>query len=129
MIQTFEKDDFKLTIYGTSETPYFKAREVALLLGYKYPANAIQDNVDAEDKINFEEFLKKPCGLQTHTLKVDKKTIFINESGLYSLILSSKLPKAKDFKKWVTSEVLPSIRKTGEYQFDKNVKDNLTMNI
>ena len=126
-IQKFNKGEFKLTVFGSPDKLYFKAREVAELLGYKYPANAIQDNVEKEDKISYTE-LKKSCGLETHTNKFDPKTIFINESGLYSLILSSKLPKAKEFKHWVTSEVLPSIRKTGQF-IDKEVKPKLTFNL
>jgi len=113
-------------VYGTIETPYFKGREVASLLGYKSPANAIQRHVQLEDKVTIE----KLEGVRNiHASKIDPLTIFINESGLYSLILSSKLPQAKEFKKWITTEVLPSIRKTGKYVVDKPVKKNLVLNI
>ena len=76
---------------------------MALALGYKNPQEAIRDHVDTEDK-GVSEILT-PGGRQ--------KLPVINESGLYSLVLSSKLPKAKQFRRWVTSEVLPSIRKYG----------------
>ena len=76
-------------------------------LGYKSPSVAICENVDSEDKTTFV--------ISESGSKYKSKTTFINESGLYSLILSSKLPQAKEFKRWVTSEVLPQIRKTGAY--------------
>lgn len=84
---------------------WFIGKEVAEKLGYNDTAQAIRKRVDAEDKGGVE--MTTPGGKQ--------KFITINESGLYSLILSSKLPSAKEFKHWVTSEVLPSIRKNGAY--------------
>lgn len=84
-------------------------KDVADILGYKDTDKAIRDHVDAED-----QELLKPADLAG--LKIPNRgLIFINESGLYSLILSSKLPKAKEFKRWITTEVLPSIRKHGAY--------------
>ena len=85
--------------------PWLVGKDVALALGYKNPQEAIRNHVDAEDK-GVSEILT-PGGMQ--------KLPIINESGLYSLVLSSKLPKAKQFRRWVTSEVLPSIRKHGAY--------------
>ncbi len=85
--------------------PWFVGKDVAEALGYSNPQKAIRDHVDEEDKGVNESFT--PGGKQ--------KLPVINESGLYSLILSSKLPGAKEFKRWVTSEVIPSIRKTGGY--------------
>ena len=88
--------------------PYFIGKDVAEILGYKDTADAIQRHVDMDDKLT-------GC----FTYSGQKRVMFIiNESGLYSLILSSKLPAAKKFKKWVTSEVLPSIRKHGMYAVD-----------
>lgn len=84
--------------------PYFVGRDVATALGYTNPLKAIRDHIDLEDRTVNKSFTVN--GTQI---------ILINESGLYSLILSSKLPSAKKFKRWVTSEVLPSIRKTGFY--------------
>src|SRR3954447_24192661 len=107
---------------------YFKAREIAALLGYKYPANAIQDNVELEDKIICSDLIKTKVDWKTTLSKIHPQTIFITESGLYSLILSSKLSQAKEFKRWVTSEVLPSIRKSGNY-IPKEVQQKLTFNL
>src|SRR4051794_20307271 len=111
MLQSFTKENFTINVYGSSDQLYFKAREIAALLGYKYPANAIQDNVELEDKIICSDLIKTKVDWKTTLSKIHPQTIFITESGLYSLILSSKLPQAKEFKRWVTSEVLPSIRK------------------
>lgn len=84
---------------------YFVGKDVADSLGYTNTSKAIRDHVDAEDKLTERIVLSGQ----------NREVIFINESGLYSLILSSKLPSAKRFKHWVTSEVLPSIRKSGGY--------------
>lgn len=86
--------------------PWFVGKDVANILGYSRTADAIRSHVDPEDK-GVDE-MQTPGGRQ--------KLQIINESGLYSLILSSKMPNAKRFKHWVTSEVLPSIRKTGKYE-------------
>ena len=89
----------------------FVGKDVATALGYSDSNKAIRIHVDDEDKGG--AVLSTPGGNQ--------KVIFINESGLYSLILSSKLPQAKAFKRWVTSEVLPSIRKTGRYELPQQL--------
>lgn len=94
-------------------TPYFVGKDVAEVLGYSNPQKAIRDHVDDEDKGVNE--MDTPGGKQNIAV--------INESGLYSLILSSKLPKAKEFKHWVTSEVLPSIRKHGMYAMDEIIEN------
>lgn len=86
------------------DMPYFVGKDVATALGYSNPQKALRDHIDDEDKTLNEMFTVNGTML-----------ILINESGMYSLILSSKLPSAKAFKHWVTSEVLPSIRKTGRY--------------
>ena len=93
-----------LTIEGE---PYFAGKDVAEILGYSNPQKAIRDHVDEDDKTVNESFTVNGT-----------KALLINESGLYSLILSSKLPTAKKFKRWVTAEVLPSIRKHGTYNAD-----------
>ena len=85
----------------------FVGKDVATALGYAKPENAIATHVDADDKTTT---LIQGTGSNYKT-----KVVLINESGLYSLILSSKLPQAKAFKRWVTSEVLPQIRLTGDY--------------
>lgn len=85
--------------------PWFVGKDVASSLGYRVPNKAVREKIDSEDKGVSE--MDTPGGKQD--------LVIINESGLYSLILSSKLPNAKKFKRWVTSEVLPAIRKTGSY--------------
>ena len=85
----------------------FVAKDVATALGYAKPENAIATHVDTEDKTT--------TLIQGTGSNYKSKMVIINESGLYSLILSSKLPQAKEFKRWVTSEVLPQIRQTGGY--------------
>lgn len=105
-IKIFENSDFG-TIRTTTinNEPYFVGRDVAKVLGYSNPNDAIAKHVDDEDK-----------GVaKCDTLGGIQELTIINESGLYSLILSSKLPTAKKFKHWVTSEVLPSIRANGGY--------------
>lgn len=94
-VRTIEKDG----------EPWFVGKDICDVLGYTNASKALYDHVDSEDKLNNESL--SSLGQRGGWL--------INESGLYSLILSSKLPDAKKFKRWVTSEVLPSIRKTGSY--------------
>ena len=96
----------------------FVGKDVAKALGYVNVLKAIRTHVDGEDKGVNE--LVTPGGTQ--------RIIFINESGLYSLILSSKLPQAKAFKRWVTSEVLPSIRRTGRYELPQQIPALALMN-
>lgn len=91
-----------ITIEGE---PWFVGKDVATVLGYQNPSKAINDHVDAEDKLNNESL--SSLGQRGGWL--------INESGLYSLILSSKLPSAKEFKRWITHDVIPAIRKHGGY--------------
>lgn len=105
-IQVFSNDEFgKVRTLMANNEPWFVGKDVAEILGYKEASKAVRQHVDEDDKGG--SILDTPGGKQNITI--------INESGLYSLILSSKLPTAKKFKRWVTSEVLPSIRKTGGY--------------
>ena len=106
-IQIFQNQEFGAirTMSNEQGEPMFCAKDVALALGYKNPTKAAKIHVDEEDRIMSE----------MDTIQGYRETIFINESGLYALILSSKLESAKRFKHWVTSEVLPSIRKQGGY--------------
>ena len=104
---TFENMEFgKLTVMEKDGEFFFIGKEVAEKLGYARGRKAVLDHVDAEDRdeVPFQDAIGRM-----------QKTSIINESGLYSLILSSKLPQAKEFKRWVTTEVLPSIRKNGGY--------------
>ena len=107
-IQIFKNERFgEVRTTVINGEPWFVGKDVAEMLGYKSPSVAICENVDNEDKTTFV--------ISESGSKYKSKTTFINESGLYALILSSKLPQAKDFKRWVTSEVLPQIRMTGGY--------------
>ena len=105
---------FSNPVFGTVRTttinnePYFVGKDVAIALGYERPTDAARKHIDPEDRGVAK--IETPSGTQEMTV--------INESGLYSLILSSKLPKAKEFKRWVTAEILPAIRKTGGYVND-----------
>lgn len=106
-VQLFNFENHEVRSLLINSEPWFVGKDVADVLGYAKPLNAITQHVDKDDSLK--------QGL-TDSLGRQQKTIFINESGLYSLILSSKLPSAKKFKRWVTSEVLPVLRKTGQYQ-------------
>lgn len=106
-LQIFKNEEFgEVRSLNIGGEPWFVGKDVADILRYTNSRKAINDHVDDEDK-----------GVtKCDTLGGKQDLIIINESGLYSLILSSKLPTAKKFKRWVTSEVLPAIRKTGNYQ-------------
>ena len=109
-LMNFSNEQFgKVRVVLIDNEPYFVGKDVATALGYSNPQKAIRDHVDSEDRTVNESF----------TVNGTAPTL-INESGLYSLILSSKLPTAKKFKRWVTSEVLPSIRKTGSYSINRD---------
>ena len=94
------------TMVNENGETFFVGKDVAKALGYKKPLDALSKHVDEDDSAK--------CGL-IDSMGREQEAIFINESGLYSLVLSSKLPQAKEFKRWVTAEVLPQIRKTGGY--------------
>lgn len=107
-LTTFSNPEFgQVRTVEINGTPWLVGKDVALALGYAKPQNAISRHVDAEDQ--------KVAPIQG-TPGGEQEMLIINESGLYSLILSSKMPKAKAFKHWVTSEVLPAIHKTGAYE-------------
>lgn len=135
--------------------PWFIAKEVATLLGYTDIRNAVNRNVNPEDqkilsygecKIVFDDIAEVTCDDETvenidnsggvinntskNSIKINANGMkFINESGLYDLILESKKPEAKAFRRWVTSEVLPSIRKTGSYGLQITKEDLLKLNV
>ena len=108
-MMTFRNVEFGAirTMSNEQGEPMFCARDVAEALGYKKPENAVAMHVDNEDKTT--------TLIQGSGSNYKSKTTFINESGLYALILSSKLESARRFKHWVTAEVLPAIRKQGGY--------------
>lgn len=104
-LQIFNHPDFgEVRTVTIDDEPWFVGKDVALVLGYQNPQKALRDHVDDDEKTVNDSFTVN--GTQA---------VLINESGLYSLVLSSKLPGAKEFKRWVTSEILPSIRKHGAY--------------
>ncbi|AAL97097.1 TPA: ORF6C domain-containing protein [Streptococcus pyogenes] len=105
MNEIFNFNGQKVRTLTINNEPYFVGKDVADVLGYQNPQKAIRDHVDFDDKLT-EQIVQSGQ---------NREMIIINESGLYSLILSSKLQQAKEFKRWVTSEVLPQIRKQGAY--------------
>ena len=116
-LQIFENEQFgQVRTLEINSEPWFVGKDVGEILGYSNTPKAIRDHVDEEDKTVNDLFTVNGT-----------KGVLINESGLYSLILSSKLPKAKEFKHWVTSEILPSIRRHGAYMtadtIDKVLQD------
>lgn len=118
-LQLFKFEGNKVRTLKIDNEPYFVGKDVAKILGYALPTKAIQDHVDKEDQkseiVNKSQFFQNGTGFMSVDL--------ITESGVYSLIFSSKLPRAKKFKHWVTSEVLPAIRKHGAYMTDEKAFD------
>lgn len=106
-LQIFKNEELgEVRVVTIEDEPWFVGKDVAELLGYEKPRNALATHVDEDDALKW--------GI-TDSLGREQETTVINESGLYSLVLSSKLPTAKKFKRWITGEVLPSIRKHGAY--------------
>lgn len=114
-IKVFENVDFgKVRIIEMNGEPWFVGKDAAEILGYSNTRDALSKHVDDEDKAD----------VAIHDGRQNRNMTVINESGLYSLILSSKLPSAKEFKHWVTAEVIPSIRKTGKYSARKEPNES-----
>ena len=117
-LQVFNNPEFgQVRTLVKNDEIWFVGRDIAIALGYVKPENAIANHVDEEDKTT--------TLIQGSGSNYKSKTTIINESGLYSLVLSSKLPTAKKFKRWVTSEVLPSIRKNGFYGFASKEEEEI----
>lgn len=115
-IKIFESEEFgQVRTVMIDDEPWFVGKDVADTLKYQNGSRDINRHVDEEDR----------CKMMIYDGNQNKETIVINESGLYSLILSSKLPTAKKFKRWVTSEILPSIRKHGAYMTDETLEQAL----
>lgn len=121
MNNSIQRFDFKgaalRTLTDENGEPWFVAKDVCDVLGYTNASKAISDHVDSEDKLNNESL--SSLGQRGGWL--------VNESGLYSLVLSSKLPTAKEFKRWVTHDVLPQIRRTGGYIPTSDADDDMTI--
>ncbi|WP_460163155.1 BRO family protein, partial [Ruminococcus sp. 25CYCFAH16] len=106
MIRIFENEEFgKVRTVIKDGEPWFVGKDVAEILGYTNTRDALAKHTDTEDKAD----------VAIHDGRQNRKMTIINESGLYSLILSSKLPRAKEFKRWVTATILPTLRRTGGY--------------
>lgn len=105
-VQLFNFENHEVRSLLINSEPWFVGKDVAKILGYKDTSDALKKHIDEEDKLT-RRFADSGQ---------NRNMTIINESGLYSLVLSSKLPSAKKFKRWVTSEVLPALRKTGQYQ-------------
>ena len=116
-LQTWSYESSEIRTVEKDGEPWFVGKDVAAVIGYSNTRDALAKHVDDEDK----NTVVIRDGIQGNP-----NTIVINESGLYSLVLSSKLPNAKKFKRWVTSEVLPSIRKHGAYMTDQTLEQALT---
>lgn len=115
-IKIFENPRFgKIRTIEIEGEPWFVGKDVAVALGYKEPTKAAREKVDEDDKGVSK--IDTPSG--------EQEMLIINESGLYSLVLSSKLPTAKAFKRWITSEVIPSIRKHGAYMTPDKLEEVL----
>lgn len=117
-LQIFKNTEFgQIRTTTINDEPWFVGKDVATSLGYAKPENAIANHVDDDDKTS--------TLIQGSGSNYKSKAIIINESGLYSLVLSSKLPTAKKFKHWITSEVLPAIRKHGAYMTPGKIEEVL----
>lgn len=112
-IQVWNYESSEVRTVQVNGEPWFVGKDVATVLGYSNTRDAIARHVDEEDK----------AGVGIHDGSQMREVVVVNESGLYSLVLSSKLPNAKKFKRWVTSEVLPSIRKHGSYSVQSQFAD------
>lgn len=111
-LQVFKNQEFgQVRTLTLNDEPWFVGKDVAEILGYSNPRDAISKHVDSEDK--------NSVAIRDGITRGNPNQTIINESGLYCLVLSSKLPSAKKFKRWVTSEVLPALRKTGQYQVEE----------
>ena len=128
--KVFHYEENEIFIIKCRDDIWFKAMQVATLLGYLDPGRSIRQNVDLEDRISLEKLIGKGEGGESPPPLVSNfqgSTHYLNESGIYSLIFGSKLESAKAYKRWVTKDVLPSIRKTGRYDYCINHKYNNTL--
>lgn len=114
-LQLFNFENQQVRTLKINDEPYFVGKDVANILGYSNTRDALNKHVDSEDK--------NTVAIHDGITRGNPNQVVINESGLYSLILSSKMPNAKKFKRWVTSEVLPTIRKHGAYMTDEKAFD------
>lgn len=114
-VQVFKNEEFEVRTVEVDGEPWFVGKDVANVLGYTNTRKALTDHVENEDRqdgVTIRDSIGR-----------EQKPVLINESGLYSLVLGSKLPSAKRFKRWITSEVLPAIRQNGVYMTDDKAYD------
>ena len=132
-IALFKNDisSFNIPYILVDNSPYFKGKDIANVLGYANTTQAIRINVDDDDKQKLEDLtnqLESLGELSNSCLDYNERNaIYINEGGLYSLILKSEKQEAKIFKKWITSELLPTIRSTGSYTIPKTIKNQIIL--
>ena len=128
--KVFKYEATELPVIKYEDQIWFKAVAIATILKYTNQRKAFRDHVDPEDKRKLSELMSKSKWNESFRLKTDPlkgnegNSLYLSELGLYSLVLRSKLESAKEFKRWVTSQVLPSIQKTGKYDYCMNHKYN-----
>ncbi|WP_175532657.1 BRO family protein [Lactobacillus gasseri] len=120
-LQLFKFEEKEVRVVKVNGEPWFVGKDLANILGYSNTRKALIDHVDDEDK--------KDGVTIRDSMGRSQLAVVINESGMFSLVLSSQLPTAKKFKRWVTSEVLPAIRKTGSYQVPQTPEERLKLTI
>ena len=131
--KVFHYEENEISVIKCRDDTWFKAKQVATLLGYLDPGQLVRQNIDPEDRISLEKLIGKGGGQESPppppplVSNFQGSMLYLNESGLYSLIFGSKLESDKAFKRWVTKDVLPSIRKTGRY--DHKYNNTLTFKI
>ncbi len=117
-IISYESND--ISVINVENENWFKGADIARILGYANTKQALLKNVDSDDRCNLAELLQGGLSQRPPSCNVQPHTVYINESGLYSLILSSKKDESKKFKRWITKEVLPSLRKYSTYSVNTN---------
>lgn len=118
-IQSFEFEGKEVRTLKINDEPWFVGKDLATILGYSNTRDALNKHVDSEDK--------NTVAIRDGITRGNPNQTIVNESGMFSLILSSNLPNAKKFKRWVTSEVLPTIRKTGSYQLPQTPEGQIRL--
>ena len=123
--KVFKYGETELSVIKCKDDIWFRGKTLAEVLGYSNPLKAIRTHIDSEDKKEMSELVYKGRAQNGHPFRnVQRGTIYVNESGLFALILRSQLESACTFKRWVTKDVLPSIRKTGTYDYCTDHKYN-----
>ena len=125
--KVFKYGETELSVIKCKDGIWFRGRTQVKVLGYSNPLKAIRMHIDSEDKEEMLELLYKGGAQNGHPFRNVQQETIVSKSGLYSLVLRSKLESAKEFKRWVTSQVLPSIRKTGRYDYCIDHKYNNTL--